>query len=202
MSDPTGRAELRGVLLSILETVPGVKTVMCPGDWNVVSANTPAIKLRHGKEEKKSIGNVGQTAFTTTAAFEIVVEITAKSGPAAQLLLDSLTSDIEAAIFKSIPLRNLAQDFPACHTTTEISAEGGPHTGVASILLAVEFYEAFAPDINTELLGVNVTADLTNVADPGGTYPNPPFPSAVKPAPRTEGPDGRAEGTVNVQFSQ
>lgn len=202
MSDPTGRAELRGVLLSVLETVQGVRKVMCPGDWNVVPANTPAIKLRHGKEEKKSNGNVGQTAFTTTAAFEIVVEVTAASGPAAQLLLDGLTADIEAAIFKSIPLRSLAQDFPFCHTSTEITAEGGPHTGVASILLGISFPEAFAPDINTKLLEMNVTADLTNVADPSGTYPDAPFPDAVTPAPRTQGPDGRAEGTVNVQFPQ
>lgn len=38
-----------------------------------------------------------------------------------------------------------------------------------------------------------VTADLTNVFDPLGTYSSPAFPSSVRAAPRVEGPDGRPE---------
>ncbi|TCK43986.1 hypothetical protein B0G84_2334 [Paraburkholderia sp. BL8N3] len=201
MTDQTGRAQLRSVLLSILKTIPDV-TVQSPGDWNVPSAKLPAIKLRQGKDRKISNGRSGQTSFTTVAAFEIKVEVGANSGPAALIALETLGAQIEEAIFKSIPLRSLAQDFPFCETETDVTAEGAPHVGGLSILLAVEMMETFYPDINTQLFEIDVTADLTNVADPNGTYPDPPFPDAVTPAPRTQGPDGRAEGEVNIQFPQ
>jgi len=201
MPDQTGRAQLRGVLLSILQTISGV-TVYSPGDWSVPAPKLPAIKLRQAKERKQSTGRNGQTAFTTVAAFEIKAEVSSASGPAALAAVETLGAQIEEAIFKSIPLRQIAQDFPFCDTETDVSAEGAPHVGGISILLGIEFFETFAPDINTKLLAMNLTADLTNVADPNGTYPNPPFPDAVTPAPRTQGPDGRAEGQVNVQFPQ
>ncbi|KDR25463.1 hypothetical protein BG60_28250 [Caballeronia zhejiangensis] len=201
MPDQTGRAQLRGVLLSILQTIPGV-TVYSPGDWNVAAPKLPAIKLRPAKERKQSNGRNGPTAFTTIAAFEIKAEVSAASGPAALLALETLGAEIEEAVFKSIPLRRIVQDFSFCDTETEVTADGSTHVGGLSVLLGVEFVETFYPDINTQLLAMDVTADLTNVADPNGTYPNPPFPDAVTPAPRTQGPDGRAEGEVNVQFPQ
>ncbi|GJH14970.1 hypothetical protein CBA19CS22_00530 [Caballeronia novacaledonica] len=189
------------MLLSILQTISGV-TVYSPGDWNVPAPKLPAIKLRQAKERKQSAGRNGQTSFTTVAAFEIKAEVSAASGPAALSAVETLGAQIEEAIFKSIPLRQIVQDFSFCDTETDVNAEGAPHVGGISILLGIEFFETFAPDINTQLLAMNLTADLTNVADPNGTYPNPPFPDAVTPAPRTQGPDGRAEGQVNVQFPQ
>jgi hypothetical protein len=201
MPDQTGRAQLRGVLLSILQTISGV-TVYSPGDWNVPAPKLPAIKLRQAKERKQSTGRNGQTSFTTVSAFEIKAEVSAASGPAALAAVETLGAQIEEAIFKSIPLRQIVQDFPFCDIETDVNAEGAPHVGGISILLGIEFFETFVPDINTQLLAMNLTADLTNVADPNGTYPDPPFPDAVTPAPRTQGPDGRAEGEVNVQFPQ
>ncbi|MDR5815793.1 hypothetical protein QCE62_19590 [Caballeronia sp. LZ033] len=201
MPDPTGRAELRAVLLSILQTIPSV-TVYSPGDWNVPAQKLPAIKMRQAKERKESNGRNGQTSFTTIAAFEIKAELQANSGPAAMLAIETLGAEIEAAIFKSIPLRSRAQNFPFCDTETEVSADGASHIAGLSILLGIEMMETFVPDINTQLLEMDLTADLVNVADPNGTYSNPPFPDAVTPAPRTQGPDGRAEGAVTVQYPQ
>ncbi|MFM0135094.1 hypothetical protein [Caballeronia grimmiae] len=162
----------------------------------------PAIKLRQAKERKESNGRNGQTSFTTIAAFEIKAELQANSGPAALLAAETLGAQIEEAIFKSIPLRRLAQNFAFCDTETDVTADGAPHVAGLSILLGIEFMETFVPDIDTQLLQMDLTADLTNVADLSGTYPNPPFPDAVTPAPRTQGPDGRAEGAVTVQFPQ
>jgi hypothetical protein len=201
MTDQTGRAQFRAALLTILKTIPGV-TVYSPGDWNVAAAKLPAIKLRQGKDRKESNGVSGSTSFTTTSGFEIKVELSAASGPAALLAAETLGAQIEEVIFKSIQLRALAQDFPFCDTETEVTADGETHIAGLSILLGVRFPEMFYPDINTQLLEVDLTADLTNVADPNGTYPDPPFPDAVTPAPRTAGPDGRAEGFVKVNFSQ
>jgi len=199
MSDQTARAQYRQVLLSVLGTIAGVN-LYSPGDWNVTAAKLPAIKLRYGPEEKRSKGVTGQTAFDTVSVFELRVEVSAESGPKALLDLEALQADIEAAIFKSVPLRQLAQDFPMMRTRTVVQAEGETHIGGMQIELGVTMYETFYPDVTAQLAEIDLTADLVNVADPTGTYPNPPFPDAVTPAPRTEGPDGRAEGFVKATF--
>ena len=199
MSDQTARAQYRQVLLSVLGTIPGVN-LYSPGDWNVTASKLPAIKLRYGPEEKRSKGVTGQTAFDTVSVFEMRVEVSAESGPKALLDLEALQADIEAAIFKSVPLRRLAQDFPMMRTQTAVQADGETHIGGMQIELGVTMYETFYPDVTAQLAEIDLTADLVNVADPTGTYPNPPFPDAVTPAPRTEGPDGRAEGFVKATF--
>ncbi|MFM0022189.1 hypothetical protein [Paraburkholderia azotifigens] len=186
--------------MSALGMLQGVK-LQSPGDWNVVAAKLPSIKVRYGGEEKQSLGNSGQTSFRTTSIFEIRVDVSAISGPAALLALEGLQADIEAAIFKSVPLRNLAQDFPFVRIQTDVSAEGETHIGGMLISLGVQMYETFYPDVTAQLAEIDLTADMVNVYDPTGTYADPPFPDAVNPAPRTEGPDGRAEGFVKATFS-
>ncbi|WP_353191409.1 hypothetical protein [Pandoraea pnomenusa] len=199
MSEPTARAEFRAALISVLALIPGVR-LQSPGDWTVAAKNLPAIKVRQGKDKKESNGRNGQTSFTTVSYFEILVEVSETSGPKVLLSLESYGAQIEEAIFKSTVLRLLAQDFPSMETDTHVSADGEAHIGGLHIVLGVEFFETFVPDVNNTLEGIDLTADLINVADPNGTYPDPPFPGAVTPAPRTQGPDGRAEGEVSVQF--
>ncbi|WP_124492520.1 hypothetical protein [Burkholderia stagnalis] len=199
MSDQTARAQYRQVLLSVLGTIAGVN-LYSPGDWNVTASKLPAIKLRYGVEEKRSKGVSGQTSFDTVSVFEIRVEVSAESGPKALLALEDLQADIEAAIFKSVPLRRLAQDFPMMRTQTAVQADGETHIGGLQIELGVTMYETFYPDVTAVLEEIDLTVDLVNVADPTGTYPNPPFPDAVVPAPRIAGPDGRAEGFVKATF--
>lgn len=201
MSDPTARAGYRALLLSVLGMVPGI-TLQSPGDWNQTSGKLPVLKVRQGKDRKESNGRNGQTAFTTVSVFLLRVEVSAISGPAALLLLEGFGADIEAAIFKSVPLRAKTQDFRFMETATDVNAEGAMHIGMMDIALGVEMLETFYPDVTAVLSEIDLTADLINVADPTGTYPNPPFPDAVKPAPRTEGPDGRAEGFVKATFPQ
>ncbi|QNB13436.1 hypothetical protein G5S35_17555 [Paraburkholderia tropica] len=200
MSDPTARASYRAALLAVLTTVPGVN-LYSPGDWNLAAPKLPALKLRYGREEKASKGPNGQTAFDTISAFEMRVEVSAKSGPLALLALEAIQADIEAAIFKSVALRNLTQDFVFMRTETDVSSEGEAHVGVMAISLGVQMFETFYPDVTAQLTEIDLTADLINVYDPTGTYDNPPFPDAVTPAPRTEGPDGRAEGFVKATFT-
>ncbi|VVE06673.1 hypothetical protein [Pandoraea sputorum] len=200
MSDPTARAEFRAALLSVLALIPDVR-LFSPGDWTVPATKLPAMKVRQGKDKKESNGVNGQTAFTTVSIFEILVEVSAVSGPAALVAIETFAAQIEEAIFKSTVLRKLAQDFPFMETETHVSADGETHIGGMHIVLGVQFFETFTPDVTNTLEGIDLTADLINVADPNGTYPDPPFPGAVTPAPRTQGPDGRAEGGVSVQFN-
>jgi len=201
MADPTGRAQFRAMLLSILTTISGV-TVYSPGDWNLTAPKLPAIKLRQGKDHKESLGDIGETQFKTTSFFEIRLEVSAKSGEAALLSLETYGALIEEAIFKSIPLRSITQDFPICSTETDVTADGALHFGGLSIQLGIQYPEVFDPDVNTTLQRMTIDADLVNVVDKQGTYPDAPFPDAVQPAPRTEGPDGRAEGGLDIQFPQ
>jgi len=200
MSDPTARAEYRALLLSVLGMIPGI-ALQSPGDWNQPSTKLPVLKVRQGKDRKESNGTNGQTSFTTTSVFLLRVEVSAVSGPAALLVLEGFAADIEAAIFKSAPLRAKTQNFRFMETNTDVNAEGATHIGTMDIALGVEMFETFYPDVSAALAEIDLTADLVNVADPNGTYPNPPFPDAVTPAPRTAGPDGRAEGFVKVNFS-
>lgn len=200
MSDPTARAEYRALLLSVLGTISGL-TLQSPGDWNQPPDKLPVLKVRLGKDRKESNGRSGQTSFTTVSVFLIRVEVSAKSGPAALLALEGFAADIEAAIFKSVPLRLKTQDFRFMETETEVTSDGAAHTGTMDIALGVEMLETFYPDVTAVLTEIDLTADLINVADETGTYPNPPFPDAVEPAPRTEGPDGRAEGFIKATFS-
>lgn len=200
MSDQTARAEFRAALLAVLAAIPDVH-LYSPGDWTVVAPKLPAMKVRQGKDKKISNGRNGQTAFTTVFCFEILVEVSATSGPKALLALEGFGAQIEEVVFKSIVLRKLAQDFPFMETDTHVSAEGESHIGGLQIVLGVEVFETFSPDVTSTLDGIDLTADLINVADPNGTYLNPPFPNAVTPAPRDHGPDGRSEGSVSVKFN-
>jgi hypothetical protein len=201
MSDPTARAEYRALLLSVLGMVQGI-TLQSPGDWNQPSSRLPVLKVKQGKDRKESNGRNGQTSFTTISVFLLRVEVSAVSGPAALLALEGFGADIEAAIFKSKPLRDKTQDFRFMETETEVNAEGATHVGTMDIALGVEMVETFYPDVTAVLAEIDLTADLINVYDPNGTYDDPPFPDSVKPAPRTEGPDGRAEGFVKATFPQ
>jgi hypothetical protein len=109
---------------------------------------------------------------------------------------------IEDVLLRHVGIRSATQDFPVIATTTEIKADGQMHFGAVSIAVHFQIYEAFDPDVTTSLQELSLTADLRNVYDPSGTYPNPPFPDAVQPAPRTSGPDGRAEGGFDIELPQ
>jgi len=101
--------------------------------------------------------------------------------------------------------------------------EGEQHLGELTVDVGMEFYqgpedfyplegEVIEPPFDAvnaamvqpivPLTEFNVTTDLVNVADPTGTYPDAPFPDVVTPAPRTAGPDGRAEGGLLFEFPQ
>jgi hypothetical protein len=71
--------------------------------------------------------------------------------------------------------------------------------------IEVKFYqgpEVFFPIPTNPLQTVDINVDTAAPFDPNGTYANPPFPSAVNPAPRTSGPDGRNEGALTISLPQ
>ncbi len=88
-----------------------------------------------------------------------------------------------------------------------MTADGEQHAGTVSMLFGLETYAVFDVSLSerpnvTPLEGIDVTVDTVEPSDKTGTYPDPAFPDSVNPAPRTEGPDGRAEGTLQIDLPQ
>lgn len=202
MADPTGRSAIRKLVVAALQAAAAAPSIQSPGDWSVPPAKLPAILVRCGDDQKTSTGPNGETQFNTDFVIEIRGIVSASTAEAAQDALEDLGATIEDVILRNIGIREAAQDFPVIATATEIKADGRVHFGAVSIAMHFQIYEAFDPDVTTSLQEVSLTADLANVFDPSGTYPNPPFPDAIEPAPRTSGPDGRAEGGFDIELPQ
>jgi len=202
MADPTGRSEMRKLVVAALQAATAAPTIQSPGDWSMPPAKLPAILVRCGDEQKTSLGGNGETQFNTDFVIEIRGIVSGVTAAAAQDALEDLGATIEDVLLRNVGIRGVTQDFPTIVTATEIKAEGQLHFGAVSIAAHFQIYEAFDPDVTTTLQEMSLTADLRNVYDPNGTYPNPPFPDAVQPAPRTSGPDGRAEGGFDIELPQ
>ncbi|MBR7929394.1 hypothetical protein [Burkholderia ambifaria] len=202
MAEPTGRSAMRKLVVSALQAAAAAPTIQSPGDWTVPPVKLPAILVRCGDEQKTSMGTNGETQFNTDFAIEIRGVVSGTTSEAAQDALEELGATIEDVLLRNVGIRAVTQDFPVIASATEIKADGRVHFGAISIAMHFQIYEAFDPVVTTDLQELSLTADLRNVYDPNGTYPNPPFPDAVQPAPRTSGPDGRAEGGFDIEFPQ
>ncbi|MDR5813320.1 hypothetical protein QCE62_06905 [Caballeronia sp. LZ033] len=202
MVDPLGRAGLRLAVIAALQARQVAPTLQSPGDWSTPPAKLPAVLVRPGGERKDGTGPNGETQFNSTATIEIRAIEKGATGEAALAAVELLGAKVEDAIFRDIPLRKLVQQFIRVESITEVKADGKEHFAAISMAISCEIFEAFDPDVTASLQRIHLTADLTNVADLIGTYPDPPFPDAIAPVPRTSGPDGRAEGEVDIQFPQ
>ncbi|WP_454825903.1 hypothetical protein [Paraburkholderia xenovorans] len=190
------------MVVAAFQAAAAAPTIQSPGDWSTPPAKLPAILVRCGDDQKISNGNIGETQFNTDLVIEIRGIVSGPTAEAAQDALEDLGATIEDVLLRNIAIRAQTQDFPTIATATEINANGRIHFGAVSMAVHFQIYEAFDPDVETTLERMTVTADLRNVFDASGTYPNPPFPDAVQPAPRTSGPDGRAEGGFDVELPQ
>lgn len=200
LSDPLAQSTLRKAFLKVLRDAAVAPTIVSPGDWSVAPEKTPTVQVRISEAVKQGKGNAGPIAFDTDVMIEVRAITSALTGEDAQDAIELLGADVEDALFRSPLLGHVVQSYRTVGTRTEVSAGQSMHYGSMAWAIRCQVYERFLPEITAILEGITLTADLTNVADPTGTYPDPAFPAAVKPAPRTEGPDGRVEGFVNVQF--
>lgn len=180
-------------------------------DWPTWNGSYPVVYLQTPQEEKESIGRQGAPQFTVTATLRISARVQTPAqangaGAAAALVaLENLQQQIEVALINNPTLMGQLQQFPFIRAEKKVDGEGAQNLGELVLDIGMEFYqgpEDFFPTSAVPLTEITVDADLVNVYDPSGTYPNPPFPSAVQPAPRTSGPDGRAEGGVDIPLPQ
>ena len=166
-------------------------------------------------EQKQSI-NRGMAEFTTTASVVVQGQISAATAEAAQDAIEDLAYQVENAILKGYWITSMIQQFSSVQTEIEVTADGRRQLAGFKMTLSAETFEAFDPTVAAPVgpawppadpviapfQEMQVHLDMVNPFDSNGTYPNPPFPGSVLPAPRTSGPDGRDEGALDIQLPQ
>lgn len=206
----TRTADIRDLAAAaVTGTTDAQGNVFWARSWPTIQAGIPVIYFKPPSEERLGLGPNGAPQFTTTATITMVARLDAlmkvndQSSYEVEQALERLKQQIEMAVINYPPLMVLLQQMPFTRADIDVNSEGNKVFGELKLQIGMEFYEGpenFYPITGDAIEEVTVTADLVNVADPSGTYPNPPFPAAVTPAPRTHGPDGRAEGGLDIQF--
>jgi hypothetical protein len=196
--------QLAGLMVTALLGKTGAANqVFLPRDWPDDLGVMPILRLTTPTERKQSLGRSGAQQFTVVATVRVLGRLTAPAqngdaGAAAVLTaLGVLQRQIEVAVINSYDLTLLIQQIAFVEATNRVTSEAKQHVGELVMDFGLEFYqgpEDFAQPTLSALEEMAVFTDLINVYDPNGTYPTPPFPNAVQPAPRAAGPDGRVEG--------
>lgn len=207
MSGELARRRIRLAALAAIRAAGIAVTIDSPGDWSSQPEKMPALMLRTPRVSKEALVR-GPPEFTTTVAIEIETRVWANSGPAAQDAIEAFDYLVEQALFTNHDLVAMVQQF-AVDQDTEIESAGRVHNAGTKWLIRCELVEVFDPiedapaalqPVAVPFEGMNIHADLTNLYDRLGAYLNAPFPTAIQPAPRTSGPDGRDEGGLQFNF--
>lgn len=198
------RRQIREAVKAVLTVLTGV-TVESPGDWDTPPGKLPNIKLRCGTERKQSVTK-SMPEFTTTVTLEVLARVVASTDVDAQDQIEALGQIIEQAILGAPAFIKILQQVSSITTVTEITSEGQRHLAGIQMLIDCEVFESFDPtEINPSaypaLQEMLIHVDTAKPFDATGTYAAPPFPDSVTPAPRTSGPDGRDEGTLQIDLT-
>lgn len=196
-----------------------------PGDWNANSKILPLIDVRSGHDSK--ICSVrGIPTFTTSTTIEVRAIVEADDPDDAQDEIECLWFKIEQVILTNYSILSICQAVTSVDSKLDVSSDGDRHLGGMVGSFTFETFESFDatdewndylvenstnaidypndPLPPVHLSEVTVDVDLANVADLNGTYNNTPKIGStkfiVKPAPRTQGPDGRAEGFLDIKL--
>lgn len=203
--------------LNGIKTAAQIATIDSPGDWNTPPEVMPAVLIRTPADRKMGVVK-GMAEFTTTVTLEIEARLEATTETAAQDQIEALCYAIENALFTDYNVIGMIQQVSSVDTQTEITATGARHTGAIKMSISVEMFEAYDPMVaapaastwpvqppaTVPLTSVGLHADLAGTYDPSGTYtPSADAPAYTPvPAPRTTGPDGRDEGSLDITLPQ
>jgi hypothetical protein len=188
--------------------------VFVPRSWPTAPSDMPMLGITPGPELKTGEGRSGAPAFTTAAVIRVMGRLTAKAeagdaGAAALLgAMMVLQRQIERAVINEPNLRRVIQQFKSVKVTRQIETKE-TIVGDLAMDFEVEFYqpaEDFFPIDGDAIETLAVYADLINVFSPSSDFTGQPdatpFVADASPAPRTSGPDGRAEGAVDITLPQ
>jgi hypothetical protein len=213
----TTSADIRALFVTALQgaTLAG-QAVYSPFDWPTTPNSYPLILVHARKERKVSLGP-NTPEFDVYTTVEILARVRSPAGivdtgsVAALAAAETLKLQIETALINN-PLiwadpngGQRIEQFTTVDSEINTSSEGEMPMAELAMSIEVKFYqgpEDFYPIPLNPLQTVNVNVDTASPFDPSGTYPSPPFPSAVNPAPRTSGPDGRNEGALTINLPQ
>jgi hypothetical protein len=213
----TTSADIRALFVQALtgQTLAG-NAVYSPYDWPTSPSTYPLILVHARKERKVSLGP-NTPEFDVYTTVEIIARVQSPAGivdtgsVAALAAAETLKLQIEVALINN-PLiwadpngGQRIEQFTTVDSEINTSSEGSMPMAELAMSIEVKFYqgpEVFFPIPTNPLQTVNINVDTAEPFDPNGTYANPPFPSAVNPAPRTSGPDGRNEGALTISLPQ
>jgi len=201
--------------LQPLKASAGVATISSPGVWPTPQEKLPALLVNTPTEQKTAV-TTGQANFTTGSSIVIQGQLSRSSPEEALDALEALAFAVENAVLTDYWVTRTVQRFTSVQTESEVTSEGGPHLAGFRMTLVGEMFETFDPTlvqpaetpwppqspVIVPLESMRIHLDTAQPFDASGTYPDPPFPDAVNPAPRTTGPDGRDEGALDIQLPQ
>jgi hypothetical protein len=201
------RSLLRDIATDVLRRAQTIAAdrVYTPRDWPT-TACYPCILVDCLSDRKEALGQE-PPAFTATATLDVTGRVQETSVAAARDACEVLCDQIECALLTCTDLLRRIQRVSTIESAMELNATGRVHIADMRMAFELEYFIAFDPFTDTPcarqpvavpLESIGIHADTMTAADPSGTYPNPPFPDAVTPAPRTHGPDGRDEGTLEI----
>ncbi|TAL89283.1 MAG: hypothetical protein EPN62_08775 [Candidimonas sp.] len=203
----TTSVQLRDMVVAALVGKTDVGAlVYSPRSWPTQDRQYPYLMVQVPDETKDSLGRTAPQ-FNVVATIRILArvqfpgQVNDQASAKTEAALEQIKAQIEVAVINSPTLTQSIQQFLSVHSTIRIDSNGATYLGELVMDFQLEFYqgpEDFYPVDAVPLEDVDIRADLVNVDDPTGTYPNPDFPQSVTPAPRTAGPDGRNEGHVVI----
>jgi len=211
------RRQVRLAAVAALQAISGLN-VQSPGDWATPPEKLPAALVRVTADRKENVTK-HVPEFTTTVTLEVQIRLQALTEAAAQDALESLGYQAEQALFTNYALVAMCQQLGSTvDTDVEITAEGAQHIAAQTMRIECEVFEAFdatvtppaastwpvqaVPTVPLDSVGIHL--DMAAPFDPNGTY----TPSTDAPAytpttpPRTSGPDGRDEASLDINLPQ
>lgn len=213
MTTPVTTDVVEGLVVAALQAparIPNGITISYPRDWKTPAALMPLLMVQSPKEESRSLGR-GAPQFITTATVSIVGRLWSKASAgdagaaAVKAAADVLLQQVKVAVINDLDLFKVIQQVVAMRSVSQVKADGELHLGEFNLELDLEFYQAsedFQPVATTPIDELAVYADLVNISSPTGDFTGDPqatpFVAQAVPAPRTEGPDGRAEGAAII----
>ena len=220
------RRQMRLAVVQALQNasldVDGVPVdINSPGNWDIQQTEDdalPVIMVRTGQENKVSPTRSGIPQFNTGVGIEVKCVLGSTTAEKAQDDMELLWYQVENLLLTDYTLIRFVQCAESVDSIFDCYSAGQIHLASMAGVFRYVGYEVYdsqqpaqepdsdLPDLNNQptvpLTEAGVHFDLVNVADLSGTYPDPAFPDSVKPAPRTEGPDGRDEGFIKINLDQ
>lgn len=197
MSLPSYPAALRSIVVAALKDSGIAAEVLSSRDANVADDRLPAL-LVFVDEEQMNLGNQAGTApiYNCTATLQILLKLRQNSPMEVEAALDANIEAVLTALFShSQFLRPPMEAVTAITVRRTISAEAENPIGEAIFQMQIAYTRDMTMPSLGALTSIRVVYDLASPFDATGAY-DPAF-----PAPRTIGPDGRAEAVSTTTFS-